>query len=343
MNNNYLFLLLLPTFYLFNYFLLKNKILLDQIKSSKHKNFSISENVPLSGGILVFISLIFFTKELDNIDRLLLSAIFLLGLLSDLQKMKSPFFRLLLQSFIIFLILFFNKNLISGTRLGYLDYLIENFFIFKFFFTLFCLLVLMNGSNFIDGVNGLSAGYFIVIIVNILISANNFNIPIYSYDLILLLKILTIFLIFNLFSRSFLGDSGSYLLSIYLGLYLISYFNDFKFVISPYYVCLLLWYPAFENLFSILRRKIVKKGFSTFADNEHLHHFLFNFLNKQIKKKKLSNSLSGLIINFLNFMFIFLGSHFINNTKVLVLIIIFLIFVYLISYFLLKKFNNLNC
>ena len=113
--------------------------------------------------------------------------------------------------------------------------------------------------------------------------------------------------------------------------------NLYQNLISPYYICLLLWYPAFENLFSILRRKFVKRGFSTYADNEHIHHFLFKLLNKNIRIKKLSNSLSGIIINLFNFSFIYIGSNFINNTKILSLIIIFSVCFYLLIYFILKK------
>ena len=336
MNNYYLFFILITFFYIFNLFLLKNKILLDQIESSKHKKFLVSESVPLSGGIFIFVALVVFVKDLSYLDKLLLSAIFFLGLLSDMQRLKSPIIRLFLQSLLILIILIFNKNYISQTRLHYLDFLIENFFLIKFFFTLLCLLILMNGVNFIDGVNGLSTGYFIVILLNILFLTSNFDFK-PNEDLIIIFIFLIVFYIFNVFSKSFLGDGGCYLLSIYFGLYLISFFNTYQYLISPYYICLLLWYPAFENLFSILRRKFFKRSFTTYADNEHLHHFLFKILNKKINKIKVSNSLCGIIINFINFLFIFLGSHFPNNTKILILLIILLICIYLFIYFILKK------
>ena len=336
MNNYYLFFIFLIFFYFLNIFLIKNKILLDKIDSSQHKKFLVSEAVPLSGGILIFITIIFLIKDLSYLNKILLSAVFILGLLSDLQRLKSPTIRLFLQFFVVFIILVFNENYISQTRLFYLDYLIENFFIIKFVFTLFCLLILMNGTNFIDGVNGLSSGYFIIILLSILFVSSKLNLNL-DENLIILFNFLIIFLIFNLFSRSFMGDGGSYLLSIYFGLYLISFFNNYQNLISPYYVCLLLWYPAFENLFSILRRRFVKQGFTTYADTEHLHHFLFKILNKNIKNIKVCNSLSGLIINSVNFLFIFIGSHYPYNTKILSMLIILLICIYLLFYFILKN------
>jgi len=339
LNNYYLFLLILPLFYFFNNFLIKNKILLDQISTSNHKIFLNKDLVPLSGGILIFISLVFFIKDLSYFDKLLLSFVFFLGLLSDLQKLKSPIIRLALQVLIICTILLNNDVYVQRTALKYIDYLIQNYFILKFCFTVFCLTILINGTNFIDGVNGLSGGYYFIVIVNILLHSINNKLLIDHYNFILLLQFLSVFLLFNFFSKSFMGDSGSYLISIYLGIYLISYANHFQNLISPYYVCLLLWYPAFENLFSILRRKLSKKGFSTYADNEHLHHFLYKFINKKIKNRKLSNSLSGITINSVNFLFIYMGGYFVNSTKPLAFLIILLISLYLLSYFYLKK-NN---
>jgi UDP-N-acetylmuramyl pentapeptide phosphotransferase/UDP-N-acetylglucosamine-1-phosphate transferase len=50
-----------------------------------------------------------------------------------------------------------------------------------------------------------------------------------------------------------MGDSGSYLIAIIIGIYLIKFY-ELNILISPYYIALLLWYPAFENLFSLVRR-----------------------------------------------------------------------------------------
>ena len=62
---------------------------------------------------------------------------------------------------------------------------------------------------------------------------------------------LIVFFVFNFFSRSFLGDGGSYLIAAFTGILLINFVNNLPNLISPYYIILLLWYPAFENLFTI--------------------------------------------------------------------------------------------
>ena len=52
---------------------------------------------------------------------------------------------------------------IVSTKIIFLDYLLSNFY-FSLIFTTFCLIILMNGSNFIDGLNGLLIGYFLIIL-----------------------------------------------------------------------------------------------------------------------------------------------------------------------------------
>ena len=51
--------------------------------------------------------------------------------------------------------------------------------------------------------------------------------------------------------------------------------------ISPYFIANLLLYPAFENLFSIIRRVSLNKK-NYLADNNHLHQLLFKYLKKKI-------------------------------------------------------------
>ena len=75
-----------------------------------------------------------------------------------------------------------------------------------------------------------------------------------------------------------MGDSGAYLLSILSGVYLInfSYNNDY---ISPFFIILLLWYPCFELLFSMIRR-FKNKSKTYKPDSNHLHQFIYDFIKK---------------------------------------------------------------
>ena len=174
---------------------------------------------------------------------------------------------------------------IQDLRYEPLNFLLSND-IFNLSFTVFCLAILLNGSNFLDGLNGLVAGYYLVIIISLLILKSSYpNIILIDENYLkLLITILIIFFVFNILGLTYLGDSGSYAISLLIGVYLIKFYS-LNPLVSPYYIAVILWYPAFENLFSLLRRVLKKKNVSN-ADNYHLHQLLFLFLkSKKIYQK----------------------------------------------------------
>ncbi len=63
--------------------------------------------------------------------------------------------------------------------------------------------------------------------------------------------LLLIILAFNLNGKIILGDSGSYILGLFVGIYLINFSNQ-NIAVSPFFIILLLWYPCFELLFSMI-------------------------------------------------------------------------------------------
>ena len=89
--------------------------------------------------------------------------IFILGFLSDLRLLNSPKKRIILQIFIIFLSVILLNLEIGDTRIDLLNYFLQ-IKIISILFSVFCLMILINGSNFIDGLNGLLLGYFLLII-----------------------------------------------------------------------------------------------------------------------------------------------------------------------------------
>jgi len=157
-----------------------------------------------------------------------------------------------------------------------------------------------------------------------------------SQNIKILSVVLLVFLIFNIFSKSFLGDSGSYVLSFFSGVFLIELFNENSFI-SPYYIAILLWYPAFENFFTLTRRLIFEKSKIKVADNLHLHHLIFLFFKKKNINVKILNTLTGLTINLFNILIFISANKFIYETKKLILILLISIILYLASYFLLKR------
>ena len=142
---------------------------------------------------------------------------------------------------------FTNKLQVFPTRIDFIDENFNNTF-FSYLFTVFCLMILINGSNFIDGLNGLLLGYCSIILF-FLLKLNLFDSFIIPNDSIIYLLILMLFIFFlNLSNQLFLGDSGVYCISFFIGYTLISIYN-LNIDISPYYIILLLWYLVLKIYF----------------------------------------------------------------------------------------------
>jgi UDP-N-acetylmuramyl pentapeptide phosphotransferase/UDP-N-acetylglucosamine-1-phosphate transferase len=319
-----------------NFVFKKFNILIDQTNISSHKSFiNGHKTTPLSGGFVFFLILVFFLPENYQYFTILIFFIFLTGLLSDLDILHSPFLRIIFQTIIIVVYLFLFDNFVSSIRVDFFDNLLNIFFI-KLFFTSFCILVLINGTNFIDGVNTLVVGYFILVASNILYLAEFRNLDL---DILLVstcLTCLVVIYIFNFFGKIYLGDGGAYLISFVIGVTLIKFSND-NYLVSPYYIVALLWYPAYENLFSIIRKKISKKNPST-PDNERLHQLIYLYLDRSFNiNKNFSNTLTGILICLYNlFYFLFILDEY-HQTETLAYSIIFNVLIYNLLYFLLKK------
>ena len=147
----------------------------------------------------------------------------------------------------------------------------------------------------------------------------------------LLILLFSLIFILNQLNKIYLGDSGSYFLGFFVSTLLIQIYI-FNQNISPYFVILLIWYPCFENLFSIIRKYKINTS-PLYPDNYHLHHLIFKFFDKEIGlSKNISNNLTSTLIIFYNFIIIFFGSLFYQNTKIQISLILFNIVVYVILY-----------
>ncbi len=316
-------------FYFLNIFLIKKKILLNY-SGSAHQKFSGLTNVPLTGGILIFFSIVYlYFKEIETII-FLISFLFILGLATDLKILASPKLRFFIQTILILTIVYVSDLRISSTRIYFLDILISNIF-FSYFFSTFCLLILINGSNFIDGLNGLLVGYYLLISLifhhlNLISFLNIENINQLFFSAILF----TLFLV-NLSKKSFMGDTGAYVLGFFYGYLLIKIYVDYQ-IFSPFFVILLLWYPCFENLFSILRKFRLKRS-PIQPDNNHLHQLLFFYLKKKYQLKDiLANNYGSLIILSYNLTIFIFGIQNISNTQYQIILLIFNIVFYCACY-----------
>jgi len=282
---------------------------------------------PQIGGIIIYIIIIvnfFFTKNstLDLFYILWISFFFILGFIDDKYKTKWDV-KFLIP--IIFFLIYTNINggilineIYSETFKKIID--IKNIYHLNIFFTVLCVLLLINSINMIDGHNGICVIYSIYCFFYlVLLTNNNLN-----EILLIILPTLLVITYFNLKNKIFLGNSGSFLLSGILSYYLIinnNYYNK----ISVEKIFLLLIIPGLDMLrLFIARINNHKNPFS--ADRNHLHHLLLNN-NKNYNKKYLIYFLILILPSILS------ATEIINNTY---LIIIFTIFYFIIV----KKLNN---
>lgn len=332
--STFIFLFNFVLFALINFFILKKNFLIDLKHSSSHKKLINSDIVPVSGGVIIYLNFLFF-NNFDLFNLSLITLIFLIGLFADTQKLISASKRLIFQTLIILIFIYINELYLRSIRINLFDYYL-NYNFFSLIFTSFCLLILINGSNFIDGSNFQCSGYFLAILT-ILIFLNLNLVVIDNIEIVYFLyPVLISFIIYNFFNKSYLGDGGTYLLSFIIGYVLINFQINQN--VSPYFIVLFLWYPAFENLFSILRRIFSKKLRPEEPDLLHLHHLIFRYINKNYKlNNKLKSSISGIILNFFNLIIFYIGSFFLYSTTKLLLLIFLCISLYLLSYFILSS------
>ena len=319
-----------------NYTLSKKNILLN-FKGDNHQKFISSKNIPLSGGwILIFTS--YYYLNLLNFTYFFF--IFCAGFLSDIKKINSAKLRFIIQTLIVLGVVYFSSITVPETKIILLDQLLVNN-IFRIFFSIFCILIVINGCNFIDGVNTSLIGYCLIVSLSLnYLDLNGVEIS-KIVDFYNLIPVLIALFILNFFNKLYLGDGGSYFLGLLFALCLINTYQINN-NISPYFIVCLLWYPAFENLFSIIRKKNLSKSPLT-PDTNHLHQIIFLYLKKKFNIKNIYlNTATGTIINIYNLICIVIATQFYSHTQTQISIITFNIIGYIFLYrkLLHKKLKN---
>ena len=243
---------------------------------------------PTLGGIAVFVGLIlstvifagaYFKSELPYIISGLI-IVFFIGIKDDILII-DPWKKLAGQIFAIFVIAVFADiritNFYGLFHIGQLPYVVS------ILLTAFVFIVIINGFNLIDGIDGLAAG------IGILTSSvfgswfwmtGNIAYTVFSFSFA---GALSAFFYFNVFSKEkkiFLGDTGSLVTGLVVGV-LACRFLQFELNAkgityiqsSPAVVFGILIIPLFDSLRVFILRII--QGKSPFAaDRQHIHHRL---------------------------------------------------------------------
>tara|TARA_B100001063_G_C16776424_1_gene565817 strand:- start:1503 stop:2525 length:1023 start_codon:yes stop_codon:yes gene_type:complete len=326
----YIFFLVVATI-IFNKYLIRNKYLVSETGDS-HQRFASKMKIPLSGGVLIFLSFLYFFDQYHWSYFFFAFLILFLGVVSDLKLIKSAKKRLIFQFLIVMIFIIINDILIVDTRIDVLDEILNNQFL-NYFFVCFCFLIIINGSNFFDGLNTLNSGYFLLISSIIIFLQLNENIAsqnLFFKDIIIILSIM---FILNFFNKIFLGDSGSYLLGFVFSLMLINLYKINNNLMSPFFIILLLWYPSFETLFSMIRKNILNRS-PMKPDSNHLHQLIFFYIKKNFFKKALTaNLISANLINLYNLLIFLISLQFIMDTQIQIILILLNLITYTVIYF----------
>ena len=322
--SNIIFLLLLIfVSYFFNKYILlifkktKSNLLADN-QFEKLQAFHENSTYRL-GGLAIFFLLIlvflylYFSKNIYFSEYVSFCTLFfILGLIDDLQINIAPKFRLLIMIVLLTTLVISNEFYIERSGLEFLDKLIK-IDIFSLMFICLCFLFIINGSNLVDGFNGLLGIHALIIfivlfVINLISGDDNLMYILLCFSLIIL-----IFLKFN-FPRAqiFLGDSGAYLVGTLIAISAIKT-SSLNPAISPFFFCLLLFYLFFEVFFSFFRKIFVKRQSPLLPDKQHLHMLLYKLLLKKNKTKLTSNYTVSIYINSIYLLLIIPGIIFMNN------------------------------
>ena len=308
---------------------------------SKPQAFHKSDT-PRSGGLACVISffmfvmlnhLLFSTFYLDYL--VLGSGLFLIGFLDDIKLRLSPKLRLaLMTTFLLISVKAFSIN-ITGIDFIFLNQILSVKIIY-FLFIVLCFLFIINGSNLIDGFNGLLA--FQLIIINSILLFININNESQNISLLITAQIITllVFLLFNFpTAKIFMGDGGAYLFGTFTALNVIET-NNLNPNVSSFFFTILLFYLFFEVFFSFFRKLYQNKS-PIKPDSEHLHMLSYKILSLK-KPDKDCNYLNTLLIN-LVYCFLILPSILVKENGTVCRYWFFtLIIIYLLAYFRLNSF-----
>ena len=151
-------LFLTPLLIFFINTIITNNNLLPNYTGESHQKFTFNKNIQLSGGIFIifYLSLIMFNQS-NNLFLIFAFLIFFVGFFSDLRKLNSVNIRLSIQVLIIIVFLIIFELNIYPTRIFFLDSLLKYNY-FNYIFLSFCILIIVNGSNFVEGLNTLNLG-----------------------------------------------------------------------------------------------------------------------------------------------------------------------------------------
>ena len=243
-------------------------------------------STPFFGGIAIFTgiicSLLFWADNFENIQYTLVSIliVFIVGLIDDLRAITA--FKKLIGQILATLVLILLGDLQIDNMHGVLG-IYELPIWASVSFTIFVVIVIINGFNLIDGIDGLAGGLGLIssfCFGVIALLMNQIDIALISFTL---MGALLGFLKYNIFpARIFMGDTGSLVVGMILSILAI---NCIKYGlvnenysspnVGPLLAISFLAIPLFDSLRVFIVRAINGNGPLT-AARDHVHHTLID-------------------------------------------------------------------
>ncbi len=239
------------------------------------------EPMPHMGGLAIFAGvaismLIFLPLNKSTLSILLGGTVIVIGgVIDDLWDLKPKYkfgFQILAGLILIIggsRIEFITNPFAKSTTLLYLNWL-------SIPITLFWIVGITNTLNFIDGLDGLSAGVAMISSLSLMVVAGRFG---YTHITIISAVVAGAclgFLPFNFNpAKIFMGDTGALFLGFMLAVISIEGVMKSVATIAVIAPILILGVPIFDTTFAIFRRLLNGQSVAA-ADKGHLHHRLLN-------------------------------------------------------------------
>ena len=248
-----------------------------------------SGSIPIFGGIAIFSGVLFsllFWAELEDIQFLITSflIVFFVGVIDDLLNL-SPFKKLIGQIVAVLVVIYLGDLQIDNMH-GVLGVHVLPGWI-SALFTIFVVIVITNGFNLIDGVDGLAAGIgvissfafgIIALLMPDILGQGDMAIIAFS-----LAGALLAFLRYNFNpAKIFMGDTGSLVVGMILSVLAINTIRyglvteDFRLPNKgPLMAIVFLAIPLFDSLRVFVVRASKRKG-PLRPGRDHIHHALLD-------------------------------------------------------------------
>ncbi len=204
---------------------------------------------------------------------------FLAGFAEDCTRKVSPKWRLIAA----FLSALVAAGLLGGvlTRYGLpvLDSLVANNKTFALLLTVFAIGGVCHAFNIIDGYNGVLGGSALFVAAALAYVAYKTGQQGVLVASVALMGSLLGFLVWNFpAGLLFAGDGGAYLVGFLLAEMSVLLVEGGRGAVSPWFPMLLMIYPVFETLFSIYRKKHLRKMSPGVPDGLHFHMLVYKRL-----------------------------------------------------------------